>query len=392
MWKLRPPLELPLASKYKSVIETLSRDTGTVIKISRLSAEEEFPELHRNYTLMARVLTVPMYKRLCQKVTESGFTFDDVIQPGLEDPGDPARVTVGCVAGDAESYNLFCEFFDCIIKLCHHGFQMTQSQKSNFNLHNLKGAETLDGDYVLSCEMQICRNVEGFSFPTHCSRGERRQLQSLAKQAFTKMDTAFPGKYWPLHELAQEATDPGVNDCIASGPSVMMMRTGVARDWPDARGVWISQNETVYIWVNMEEHLQITSKQEDGSIKEAFGLAINVVRKLGEMYKELKHPFIWKDHLGYVLSSPAVVGTGLKATVQVKLNHISKHPKFEDILSRLCLGASGSGVCTIFNKRTAGVTEVELLQLVVDGIKLLIDMDKSLGLGEAIDCLYPTQK
>uniref|UniRef100_A0A8C4SZV4 creatine kinase n=1 Tax=Erpetoichthys calabaricus TaxID=27687 RepID=A0A8C4SZV4_ERPCA len=341
--------------------------------------KRSFQELRRNYTLMARVLTVPMYKRLCQKVTESGFTFDDVIQPGLEDPGDPARVTVGCVAGDAESYNLFCEFFDRILKLCHHGFQMTQNQKSNFNLHNLKGAETLDGDYVLSCEMRICRNVEGFSFPTHCSRGERRQLQSLAKQ----------GLSFPIHSALGCALS--VPPCVSW--VLLYLLTGVARDWPDARGVWISQNEKVYIRVNMEEHLQITSKREDGNIKEAFGLAIN----LGEIYKELKHPFIWKDHLGYVLSSPAEVGTGVKATVQVKLNHISKHPKFEDILGRLCLGeisvcASESGVCTIFNKCTAGVTEVELLQLVVDGIKLLIAMDKSLELGEAIDSLYPTQK
>ncbi|XP_041109014.1 zgc:172076 isoform X2 [Polyodon spathula] len=375
MWKLRPPLEMPLATKYKSVLEQrMPKDPMSLIKLKRLSPEEEFPDLNRNYTCMARILTLQMYKRQYGRASESGFTFDDVIRPGLEDPGGPCSEAVGCVAGDAHCYIIFCDFFDRIIELYHHGYKMTMAHKSDFNYENLKGGDDFDSQYVLSCEVRAGRNVEEFSFPPHCSRGERRQLESLAKQAFTQLSQELPGTYYSLKDLSedrQELLDAGVS---VDSPSLVMMKTGVARDWPDARGVWISQDTKLIVWINNEDHLQ-----------------------LEDLYKKMKHPFIWKDHLGYVLSSPAEVGTGLRACCDVKLSHIHKHDKFENIMERLRLrksviGAVGSSVYKIFNADTIGFTEVELLQLLVDGVKLLINMDKNLKQGSTIDHLMPAPK
>ncbi|XP_066553395.1 creatine kinase, testis isozyme-like [Amia ocellicauda] len=87
MWKLRPPVELPLATRYKSILEEKKPvDPMSLIRLGRLSPEEEFPVLSRNYTCMAQILTLPMYKRQFNRATDSGFIFDDVIRPGLEDP------------------------------------------------------------------------------------------------------------------------------------------------------------------------------------------------------------------------------------------------------------------------------------------------------------------
>jgi len=36
---------------------------------------------------MAKVLTVDMYKRLSQRRTPNGFTIDNVIQTGVDNPG-----------------------------------------------------------------------------------------------------------------------------------------------------------------------------------------------------------------------------------------------------------------------------------------------------------------
>ncbi len=49
-------------------------------------------------------------------------------------------VSVGCVAGDAQSYILFCDFFDRIIE-AHHEHKITsQTPESDFNYDNLKVA------------------------------------------------------------------------------------------------------------------------------------------------------------------------------------------------------------------------------------------------------------
>ena len=47
-----------------------------------------------------------MYARLRDKKTPTGFTLDMVIQTGVDNPGHPFIQTVGCVAGDEESYEV----------------------------------------------------------------------------------------------------------------------------------------------------------------------------------------------------------------------------------------------------------------------------------------------
>lgn len=52
---------------------------------------------------------------------------------------------------------------------------------------------------------------------------------------------------------------------------------------------------------------------------------------------------MWNEHLGYVLTCPSNLGTGLRAGVHVKLPNMSKHAKFEEILKRLRLQKRGTG-------------------------------------------------
>lgn len=49
--------------------------------------EEEYPDLSKHNNHMAKVLTKDMYGKLRDKQTPSGFTLDDVIQTGVDNPG-----------------------------------------------------------------------------------------------------------------------------------------------------------------------------------------------------------------------------------------------------------------------------------------------------------------
>ena len=53
--------------------------------------------------------------------------------------------------------------------------------------------------------------------------------------------------------------------------------------------------------------------------------------------------FMWNKHLGYILTCPSNLGTGLRAGVHIKIPHLSKHPKFGEILSNLRLQKRGTG-------------------------------------------------
>lgn len=53
----------------------------------RFPAEDEFPDLSAHNNHMAKVLTPELYAELRAKSTPSGFTLDDVIQTGVDNPG-----------------------------------------------------------------------------------------------------------------------------------------------------------------------------------------------------------------------------------------------------------------------------------------------------------------
>ncbi|XP_063738974.1 zgc:172076 isoform X2 [Eleginops maclovinus] len=403
-----------METRYRPILESLvPPDPMSQFNLRRGSPDEEFPDLSRNYTWMGRILTRAMYSRQFHRCTHSGVLFDDVIRPGLEEPGDwCSPASVGCVAGDAESYILFCDFFDRVIE-AHHGHKITsQTPESDFNCDNLKGGDDLDRSYAGRLEVSVVRGVEDFCFPTHCSRGERRELLTLARRercfeenfscsdefvscmpsALQRMEEdVLPGQFLLQEDLNQESK----REVDFDPPSASQFRIGVARDWPDARAVWVSKDGSLVVWVNMEDHLRLVSTRDDANITEAFKCMFINLQKLEDFYRELKHPFTWKQQLGWVTSSPADVGTGLRISVQLKLPFLPKHKRLQDILKRLRLCMDTTESPTLYcvsNTSTFGLSEVGLTQLVVDGVKLLIAMEKRLEVNGDIDGLVPAQK
>lgn len=53
----------------------------------KFALEEEFPDLSQHNNHMAKVLTKDIYNKLRGKSTPSGFTLDDCIQTGVDNPG-----------------------------------------------------------------------------------------------------------------------------------------------------------------------------------------------------------------------------------------------------------------------------------------------------------------
>lgn len=55
-------------------------------------------------------------------------------------------MTVGCVAGDEESYEVFKDLFDPIIQDRHGGYKPTDKHKTDLNHENLKVGCPRGGD------------------------------------------------------------------------------------------------------------------------------------------------------------------------------------------------------------------------------------------------------
>ena len=88
------------------------------------------------------------------QVTPSGCPLDRIIQTGVDNPGHPFIMTVGCVAGDEESYEVFADLLDPVIDGRHNGYGKDAKHKTDLNPDNLK---VRDGIEDVGCASEDVR-------------------------------------------------------------------------------------------------------------------------------------------------------------------------------------------------------------------------------------------
>ena len=260
---------------------------------------------------MAKCLTPEVYHKLCDKETPNGYTLDMAIQTGVDNPGHPFIMTVGCVAGDEESYSVFADFFDPVIEARHAGYKKTDRHKTDLNPANLIGGE-LDEKYVLSSRVRTGRSIKNLSLPPFCSRAERRKVESLVIEALDSLDGEFKGKYYPLAKMTEKEQEQLIEDHFLFDKPVspLLLAARMARDWPDARGIWHNDKKNFLVWVNEEDHTRVISMEKGGNMKAVFERFCTGLNKVETAIKAKGYGFMWNEHLGYILTCPSNLGTG----------------------------------------------------------------------------------
>uniref|UniRef100_A0A8C3PUU8 Creatine kinase S-type, mitochondrial n=1 Tax=Chrysolophus pictus TaxID=9089 RepID=A0A8C3PUU8_CHRPC len=154
-----------------------------------------------------------------------------------------------------------------------------------------------------------------------------------------------------------------------------------------------NNDKTFLIWINEEDHTRVISMEKGGNMKRVFERFCRGLKEVERLIKERGWEFMWNERLGYVLTCPSNLGTGLRAGVHVKLPRLSKDPRFPKILENLRLQKRGTGgvdtaavadVYDISNLDRMGRSEVELVQIVIDGVNYLVDCEKKLEKGQDI--------
>merc|ERR1739847_36737 len=366
------------------------------LNTARYTGDEEMPDLSKHNNWMAKVMTPELYKKMRARQTKSGYTIDDVIQTGVDNPGHPFIMTVGAVAGDEDSYETFAEFFDPLIEARHGGYKKDDMHTTDLNADGLVMDEPFDPDYVFSVRVRTGRSIRGYALPPWCSRAERRKVESISVQALDRFDGDLKGKYFPLYEMSEADQDQLIADHFLFDKPVSPLLTcgGMARDWPDARGIWHNDNKDFLVWINEEDHLRVISMEKSGDMKKVFTRFCDGLKKFESNLQENGYELMWNEHLGYVLTCPSNLGTGIRAGVHCKLVNLSKHARFDEILTKLRLQKRGTGgvdttaeggIFDISNADRLGFSEVQLIQMVIDGVQFLVKMEKKLEAGEKIE-------
>ncbi len=59
----------------------------------------------------------------------------------------------------------------------------------------------------------------------------------------------------------------------------------MARDWPDARGIWHNEKKNLLVWVNEEDHTRVISMEKGGNMRRVFERFCDGLKKASTMSK-----------------------------------------------------------------------------------------------------------
>jgi hypothetical protein len=164
------------------------------------------------------------------------------------------------IAGDAECYEIYHELLDPIIEKLHKFRPGSGKVVHDISPLKLGGLLAIDPQYIRSVTVQSTRNVRGFALAPKITRTDRFKLEGILRTALEKLVVPARGEYFPLKSLSPTQIaalkEKGVLFKKPKEGSSLSISTA-ARDWPDGRGIFIS--EDLYVWVNQGDHVRVIS-------------------------------------------------------------------------------------------------------------------------------------
>jgi creatine kinase len=241
---------------------------------------------------------------------------------------------------------------------------------------------------------------------------ERRKLEAVAVKALLNMKGDLKGDYYPLHGSHSYAPKPDgmseqqeeylrkVGNLFQEPDSTLLLASGMARHWPDGRGIFHNDQKNLFVWLNEEDHLRIVSMQgsrakpthEGKQIREVTARFIRACDEVQKVLKQEGYDFMHNNHHGFVLTCPSNLGTGLRAGTMVMLPKVSARKDFKKLLGKMKLQARGTGgvdsaasggTWDISNADRIGHGEVDLVNVLIEGAAQLVKWESMMDAGKA---------
>jgi creatine kinase len=366
---------------------------------------DDFGEALRNSKgelILRDLLTREMYEKYKDVKTTLGVTLDKCIKGGVDKAqlGNDWNVgKVGVLFGDAECVKVFEELMHPVIVARHNNPKLPHPPP-NLDGSQLIDHSQIDDNYVISTRVRTGRSISGFPLPPSISADQRKELEGIVVKALGSLDGELKGDYYPLAGSTTYAPKPNGIDKATEERLVkdhflfqepdepMLLSWRMERDWPHARGIYHNQAKSALVWVNEEDHLRIISMQKGKNVRAVFDRFANLVKAVEGACKDVGRGLEISDMYGNILSCPSNCGTGLRASMMIKIPLASKDPNFKQWCADRSLQARGSGgfasaakddgIRDVSNVDRMGKDEVQLVNEMITGIIDLIAWEKEL--------------
>ncbi|WP_391123390.1 protein arginine kinase [Psychrobacillus sp. L3] len=216
-------------------------------------------------------------------------------------------------------------------------------------------------DIVMSTRIRLARNLNGYRFPLAFTEDEAHKIDQSVSATLLDADEEFKMNFSSIQikDLSELSRQVLVEKHLISPKLANSPMTG---------SVLLSDDESVSVMINEEDHIRIQCLFPGLQIQEAYTQADTIDRLLD---KEL--PYAFDEQFGYLTSCPTNTGTGLRASVMMHLPALTMTKQMNrivTIISRLGMvvrGIYGEGsealgnVYQVSNQTTLGKTEEDIL-------------------------------
>ena len=339
----------PVVGSLSDRFATVECITGDYNRL--LGKIDSIKESHPN-NLMAKHFSKEYFTSLSPDLQER---LAKVINSGVENPSS----SMGCYAMHPDDYDLFKPYLDKVIR-DYHKIKGSVHHVTNWSLSGLKGKIPANGVLDLrqlglgttSMRVRVGRNLASYPLPGAMSKQDRLNMEKDMIKAFKKLmaDPKYGGTYYSL--------TPGTNYSISSSKynelvkahimfkdmssDTYLKSAGISSDWPYGRGCYVSSDKQFIVWVGEEDHLRIMCMKKGVVLNEVFDRLHEACKVVEANASAFAHS---KDY-GYVTSCPTNLGTGMRASVHIKVPNLTRdgtEAKAKQVCKPLGLSVRGVG-------------------------------------------------
>ncbi len=331
------------------------------------------------------------------------MTFYQCVRTGI----DNADSGLGCYAMTPDDYTKFAGFFDKVIRDYHGDETGAKKHESSWDASGVGEGGVLDVrklgfEEELSMRVRVGRNLKAFNLPGKMDQAERIKFEQTMLKAFEAL-VAMPEYGGTVYSLTPDFGEGAVNPNKISDEKYkelvdahvlfkdmdadpFLKSAGISSDWPYGRGCWQSEDKQCIIWFGEEDQLRIMCMKKGFLLNEVF----DRLNKMLEVVSGIEGiEFATDENYGFVTSCPSNLGTGMRASVHVKIPNLTSDgtdAKAKEVCSPLGLSVRGTGgehtpigadgTVDISPRARLFIKEAEIIEKLYKGIELLMAEEK----------------
>merc|ERR1712168_257777 len=325
-------------------------------------------------------------------------------------PGNIAIASFDEAAFNAMSPTDYDGFYDFFKKALGRYHKVNLDEKKHNNDWELKGKEGLPADGVLdvsafgikeplSMRIRTARNLKKFPLAGAMSEEDRKNMELAMGPVFDSLiaNPDFGGNYFSLTPGHKNHIDEAKYQELVKAHIMFkdmsadsfLVDVGIAAHWPHGRGCYVSEDKGFIIWVGEEDHLRIMAMKKSLKINDVFDRLKAAIDKVEDL---IPGGCAKSKDFGVITSCPTNMGTGMRASVHIKIPNLTKGGSDEKavaILKPYGLGVRGlggehtpigaDGTVDISPKARFCISEAQIAIALYKGVEKVIAEEKKAG-------------